>query len=127
MWINLCDIMNRIAVVGSRDFNDYEFFVEKLEYLLQNLSNFSFVSGGAKGLDSLVKRYAKENNYLLVEYLPEYDKFPDNPKIAPLMRNKTIMENADMVIAFHNGVSKGTLNALSHAKKLNLPIRVVKI
>lgn len=120
--------MSRVAVIGSRGFTDYNFFVEKLEYFLQNLPDFSLVSGGAKsGADSLIKRYAIENNYLLAEYLPEYDKFPDNPKIAPLKRNKTIMENADMVIAFWDGVSRGTKDALSHAEKLNLPIRIVKI
>ena len=37
-----------IAVIGSRGFSDYSFFGEKLEHLLQNLSDYSFVSGGCK-------------------------------------------------------------------------------
>lgn len=47
-----------IAIVGSRDFTDYEFFKTKVEYLLQNIKEeIIIVSGGAKGVDSLANQY----------------------------------------------------------------------
>lgn len=64
--------MNVIAVIGSRGFSNYSFFAEKLEHLLQNLSDYSFVSGGCKtGGDALIKKYCNENQYKLVEHLPD--------------------------------------------------------
>lgn len=47
----------KIAVIGSRGFSEYEFFKEKLEYLIQNIKeDIQFVSGGAKsGGDALIK------------------------------------------------------------------------
>lgn len=118
--------MRRIAVIGSRGFNDYQFFVEKLEYLLQNLSDFSFCSGGAStGGDALIKRYCQENDLKLTEYLPEYDKYPG--KVAPIKRNHTIVENSDMLIAFFDGSSKGTSYTIKLAEKKGIPIRLVKI
>lgn len=117
--------MNRIAVIGSRGFDNYPLFVEKLEYLLQNLSDYSFVSGGALGTDSLIRKYARENNYLLAEYLPEYDKY--DGKVAPIKRNHTIVENSDMLIAFWNGLSRGTNYTVKLAEKKGIPVRIVKI
>lgn len=115
--------MKRIAVIDSRKFNDYTLLKAKLDHLLQNITeDIQIVSGGAIGADTLAIRYAKEKGYEWKEYLPEYDKYPG--KIAPLKRNRVIMQNADMVVAFSNG-SSGTENALSHAREFNLPIRVI--
>ena len=61
----------RIAIVGSRDFNDYNlmeaFVLSKIE--LKDIQ--AVVSGGAKGADSLASEFAKKNNLSLIEFLPE--------------------------------------------------------
>ncbi len=116
----------RIAVVGSRNFSDYKFFREKLEYLIQNLdkNDIEWVSGGAIGTDSLCRRYAEENNYKITEYLPDYINY--SGKIAPLKRNHEIVDNCDMLIAFTTG-SNGTAYTIKLAEKQNKPIRIVKV
>ena len=43
----------------------------------------TIISGGAKGADTYAKEFANKHNLKLVEYLPEYDKYP--PKVAPQM------------------------------------------
>lgn len=117
--------MNVIAVIGSRNFSDYPFFAEKLEHLLQNLSDYSFVSGGTKsGGDFLIKRYSKENNFKLVEHLPDWEL---HKKAAGVIRNKLIINDATHVIAFWDGTSRGTANSLKLAEKRNLPIKIVQI
>lgn len=64
----------KIAIIGSRTFNDYEL-------LRQSLDEFSFeanvdisliVSGGANGADSLGERYAHENNIETLIFLPDW-------------------------------------------------------
>lgn len=113
--------MKRIAVIGSRGFSNYEYFTEKLEYLIQNIPEFGFVSGG----DFLIKKYCKEKGYNLIEYFPEYDKY--HGKVAPIKRNDIIVENSDMLIAFWDGKSKGTLYTINKAKDKQIPIRIINI
>ena len=50
----------RIAIIGSRTFNDYELLQETLENYKDQIS--VIVSGGARGADTLGERWAKENN-----------------------------------------------------------------
>jgi len=118
--------MKYIAVIGSRGFNDYSLFVENLEYYIQNIKeNITFVSGGANGTDSLVKRYCTENNLPLIEFLPDYEKY--SGKVAPIKRNDQIVEKSDMLIAFWDGVSRGSDYTIKLAAKKGLLIRIVRI
>lgn len=109
----------RLAIIGGRDFADYSLLSNTIFQYFRDEDLFIFnevVSGGAIGADSLGAKFAKENGIKLTVFKPEYDKYPG--KIAPLKRNETIIENADFVLAFHDGISTGTLNALSHARRL---------
>nr|DAI89445.1 MAG TPA: Protein of unknown function (DUF2493) [Caudoviricetes sp.] len=117
--------MVKIAVIGSRSFNAYVYFCDKLEHLIQNIKEeIEFYSGGAKGADSLIKRYCEEKGYKITEFLPEYDKYP--PKVAPLKRNHQIVEAVDMLVAFTTG-SSGTAYTINLAKEKQIPIRIIKI
>lgn len=40
---------------------------------------------------------------------------------------KTIVDNADMVIAFWDGTSKGTQNAINDAKKQAKPVVIINV
>lgn len=40
---------------------------------------------------------------------------------------KTIVDNADMVIAFWDGTSKGTQNAINYAKKQAKPVVIINV
>jgi len=119
-------MINRIAVVGSRGFDSYSFFAEKLEQIISNLDGeIEYISGGCKsGADALISRYCKEHNYKLTEYLPDWEQYK---KSAGMIRNKLIINDATHIIAFWDGVSKGTANSLKLAEKRKLPIRIVKI
>ena len=73
------------------------------------------VSGGAKGADSLSERYAKENNIPTEIYLAQWDLFG---KKAGFLRNTTIIENSELVVAFWDSRSKGTRDSIGKANKL---------
>jgi hypothetical protein len=122
--IKIMPVVN-IAIVGSRDFTDYELFKTKVNYLLKNLENeIIIVSGGAKGADSLARQYAQEKNYKLIEFIPDWDT---HGKSAGFLRNKEIINQADMCIAFSINDSAGTASSIKLAEKKKIPLRIVKI
>ncbi len=105
----------KVAVIGSRNLqvNDLE------KYLPENITEI--VSGGARGIDSCARRYALENNIKLTEFLPEYDKYG---RKAPLCRNITIIEHADIVLAFWDGQSNGTRFVIDKCREKGVPVKI---
>lgn len=105
----------RVAVIGSRSLR-----VEHLEkYLPEEVTEI--VSGGAKGVDASAREYALRNGLKLTEYLPDYSRYG---RTAPLRRNLTILENADLVLAFWDGASRGTKFVIENCRKRGIPVKV---
>lgn len=111
----------KVAVVGSRSFEDYALLKKTLDELYPNIT--LIVSGGARGADSLSEQYAKEEGIRTLIFKPDWEK---HGRAAGFIRNRDIVENADMVIAFHDGQSKGTANSIEIAKRLGKKLLVVK-
>lgn len=107
-----------LAVVGSRDFTDYP----KMCEVLDQYDIGMIISGGAKGADSLADRYATEHNIPIVVHKPAWDL---HGKAAGHIRNKTIIEQSDEVVAFWDNMSSGTKGSIQWAHKLNKPIQTV--
>ncbi|MEG1196724.1 MAG: hypothetical protein RSE58_14235 [Clostridia bacterium] len=105
----------KVAVIGSRELS-----VDDLSKYLPT-DTTEIISGGAKGVDTSARNYALANGIKLTEFLPEYDKFG---RSAPLERNITIIENADLVLAFWNGKSHGTKFVIDNCKKRNIPVKI---
>ena len=105
----------KVAVIGSRGLH-----VDNLEKYLPEETT-EIISGGAKGVDACAREYALRHGLKLTEYLPEYSRYG---RSAPLKRNITIIENADLVLAFWDGVSRGTKYVIDNCKKRNIPVEV---
>ena len=127
----------KVAVIGSRDFTNYALLTEKLDKLHQMQQITTIVSGGAKGADSYGEFWAKMQGMtpLIFEAKWEDLSHPDaNIKrnrwgkqydaSAGFRRNKTIIENCDIVFAFWDGSSPGTEDSLNYAKSLKKPIKI---
>lgn len=106
----------KLAVIGSRDL-----IIDNLEFYLPEEVT-EIVSGGAKGIDTCAKNYARANGLKLTEFLPEYKKYGRG---APLLRNLEIIDYADEVIAFWNGTSRGTKYVIDQCKKKNKKVTVI--
>ena len=105
----------RVAVIGSRNLR-----VDDLgKYLPDGVTEI--VSGGARGVDTSAKEYALAHGIKLTEFLPEYSKYGRG---APLRRNITIIEYADLVLAFWDGKSRGTKYVIDNCKKRGVPVKV---
>lgn len=108
----------RVVIAGGREFNNYELLREICDEHITPDSEI--VSGGARGTDKLGERYSKEKGYDLKVFPADWSK----GKGAGHIRNRQMAEYGDMLIAFWDGESKGTLNMINTAKKLGLIVHV---
>ena len=106
----------KLAIVGSRGIQN----IDLKEYITNDV--LEIVSGGAKGVDTIAREFAKANSITLVEFLPEYKKYGRG---APLVRNKEIVNYSDKVLVFWDGKSRGTKFVIEYAEKVNTPCEVV--
>ena len=108
----------KVAVIGSRGL-----LVEDLgSYLPEETTEI--ISGGARGVDTCAREYALRHGLKLTEYLPEYSRYGRG---APLKRNITIIKNADLVLAFWDGKSRGTRYVIDSCKKRNISVKIYMI
>lgn len=116
----------KIIIAGGRDFMDYNLLKKKADKILQEKKvthKIVIISGCARGADTLGLRYASENAFDAEEYPADWDKYG---KKAGYMRNVEMAENADALIAFWDGKSKGTKHMIDIATERNLLIRVIR-
>lgn len=118
----------KVAIIGSRTYTDYVKMKKLLDSILVGLSAVGspmcILTGGAVGADSLAMQWCKENNIECEVFLPDYKKVKP-PQFAPLKRNEQIVQNADKVIAFWDGYSKGTLDAIQKAVQNNKRVTII--
>ena len=106
----------KIAVIGSRnltvgDMDKYIPFECK-----------EIVSGGARGIDKCAESYAKEKGLRVTLFLPDYERYGRG---APIVRNKQIVDYADVIIAFWDGSSRGTKSVIDYCEKMGKECRVI--
>lgn len=117
----------RLAIIGSRSFDDWNtldttmarWFKRDGEYVVTEV-----ISGGARGADKLAADWAREVGIKVYEHLPDWDRYG---KRAGFIRNEDIVKDADMVLGFWDGLSKGTANSLSIAKRLKKPTLIIYV
>ena len=105
----------KVAVVGSRSIGkaDISRYIPPDADLI--------ISGGAVGVDTLAEEYADKNGIKKLILYPDYELYG---KSAPLIRDKLIVDHADLVIAVWDGVSGGTEFTISYAKRRGVPCEV---
>jgi hypothetical protein len=112
----------KIAIIGSRDFSNYDLLTKTLEHLKPNITQV--ISGAARGADSLGEQWAKENQIDTLIFPANWGLYG---KRAGFIRNEDIIKNCDFCIAFWDGKSKGTAHSISLCKKLNKLYEVVYV
>ncbi len=123
----------RVAVVGSREFSSPDF----VRAILNDYFSFMtvFISGGARGVDSIAEEWVNEWNETMMKENPstivrkviftaDWEKYG---KRAGVIRNELIIREADHVVAFWDGTSKGTKSsidlAIKYKKSLDIYVR----
>lgn len=117
-------MMFKIIIAGGRDFNDYELLKEKCSYYLKDKGKeVTIISGTAKGADTLGEKFASEMGYEIERHPADWDKYG---KRAGYLRNEEMAKSdADALIAFWDGKSKGTKHMIDIATREGLIIKIV--
>lgn len=112
----------RTIIAGSRDFSDYT----RLSRECQSTDITEVISGGARGADSLAIQYAEEFN---IPYKVFYAAWNVYGKRAGYVRNAQMITEgqAEQLVAFWDGSSKGTKHMINLAEQHNLKVTVVII
>ena len=115
----------RVIIAGTRSFNDYELLRASCNSLLsekQRTHTVVVISGTARGADQMGERYARERGFQLRRFPAKWKQYG---KSAGHIRNAKMADNADALIAFWDGESKGTKNKIDNARRKGLEVRVV--
>lgn len=106
----------KYAIVGNRVGWHFTSIVRALDRF-KITSADTIISGGADGVDTFAQEYAKFIGCKMIIH------YPDNKKKSPeryFERNRAIVDESDIVIAFDRGSSgrTGTANATNYANKI---------
>lgn len=112
----------KVAIVGSRTITDYD--LVKVAIKWSDFAVTEIVSGGAKGVDTLAERYAKENKLPITIFKPDWNTYGMS---AGFRRNKDIIESVEAVIVVWDGQSRGSKHSIGLAKKYNKPCYILQI
>lgn len=110
--------MAKVGIVGSRDYPDLD---QVRAYVRGLPQDTILVSGGARGVDKVAELEAKAQG-LNVEI--HYPQWRESGRGAGFARNRAIVHSADRIVAFWDGVSRGTMHTISVAKELGKPCDV---
>lgn len=110
-----------IIVAGSRTFTNYKFLEETLNKYIT--SNDIIISGVARGTDILGIIYSHKHNIKVKCFPANWNLYG---KSAGYKRNVKMADNADMLIAFWNGTSKGTRHMIDIMYKQNKKVIIIK-
>jgi hypothetical protein len=113
----------RVIIAGGRDFDDYNLLSNSLNKILTNkLPNVMIISGMANGADQLGVLYA---SFMGLEFEPFPADWKNLGRGAGHIRNREMSVFADALIAFWDGISRGTANMISTMQKMGKPVRVI--
>lgn len=110
----------KTIIAGSRDIVDYRWVRLAIEQ--SGFEITEVVSGGARGVDRLGERYAKEHNIPIKQFIPDWDGLG---KKAGHVRNREMGDYADALIALWDGESKGTKGMIDYANSKGLKVYVM--
>jgi|ERR1035437_5399223 hypothetical protein len=109
----------KIAIVGSRKFRDLSMVKDYVDSLPEDTV---IVSGGAIGVDKAAEEAAVAKGLTTKIFLPDWKSFGLK---AGYLRNVQIVDEADEVVAFYDGASKGTAISMDLARKANKPLKII--
>lgn len=119
----------RVIIAGKRDFNDFNRLCKYCDNILkvykESFDQITIISGNALGTDRMGEEYAKLRGYNLMVFPAEWFKYG---RRAGIIRNAQMADYATsdnkegILIAFWNGISKGTGNMIEQAQSKHMDV-----
>jgi len=118
-------------VAGTRTFNDYILLERTILSIYKSKglhrADVEIISGGARGADALGEQFAKKYGLKLTVFPADWNKY--DKKAGPI-RNIQMAEYAQengILIAFWDGVSRGTKHMIDTARKYGLEVFIIAV
>ena len=111
----------KYIVAGGRDFDDKAQMKRALDTLL--CLGDVIVSGKAKGADTLGESYAGWRKLQVDSHPADWNK---HGKSAGVIRNQQMAQEANGLIAFWDGKSKGTKHMIEAATRCGLEVHIYR-
>ena len=109
----------KVLVCGSRSWANIEAIADVLRTLPRGSE---VIHGGARGADRLAATCAQALGLTVTEYPADWS----NGKRAGLARNLVMLDQRpDVVLAFWDGRSTGTLHTITEAVRRSIPVTIV--
>lgn len=110
-----------LLVTGSRSIHDITFVSKCLNEIKKIYDFDKIIQGGASGVDTAARFYAKANNIENKTYIPAWKKFG---KAAGIIRNSYMVKACDKGVAIWDGKSRGTKDTIDKLTKANKLLKV---
>lgn len=110
----------KTIIAGSRNITDYNLIKTTLQNL--NITITKVVSGTANGVDKLGEKYAEEFGLPIHPFPADWKKYG---KSAGYVRNEEMANNAEALVAFWDGKSRGTKHMIDIARRKKLKVIIV--
>lgn len=108
----------KVAIIGSRD---YPALDRVRQYIARLPADWTIVSGGARGVDQAAAKAAHEQGLHLIEHPADWSL----GRGAGFQRNHLIVNDCDYLVAFWDGVSRGTQHSISLAQAAGKRVYIV--
>jgi hypothetical protein len=110
----------KVAIVGSREYPDLNFVRRYVRLLAMKHPGITVISGGARGVDTVAVQEAKRCGLPVEVYKADWNT---HGRGAGFIRNAVIVDNADVVISFWDGQSRGTQHTVRLARERKKIVR----
>lgn len=115
----------KVAIVGSRSINNEDLVIN----FIKEIHDFDpiydkIVSGGARGVDTIAEKFAKENNIRTIIFVPDWKKYGSN---AAFIRNADIIQKCEKCIIIWDGESEVTKNDITLCNEMNKPCYIFNV
>lgn len=108
-----------VCISGSRAYRS----LHKVAQVFRTLPAGTLIlHGGAKGVDAEANRVARALGFAVEVQLADWARYG---RAAGPIRNRQMVERADHVIAFWDGVSSGTASSIAAARELGVEYEVI--
>lgn len=104
---------HKVVICGSREYNDYETIKKVLDKLLEGMQISCLISGGCRGVDTLVKKYCIDRKIIHMEVNAQWKFFG---RAAGPQRNAQMAKLGTSTFGFWDGESRGTYDMLKKAR-----------
>ena len=108
-----------VAIVGSRRFPNLELVRHYVQHAM--VKGDVLITGGAPGVDREAARAADLCGIKVVVFLPHWNRWGP---AAGQIRNQRVVDKCDRLVAFWDGSSRGTADALRRVQAAGKPFKV---